>query len=371
MRKHPLIFVIVASCAVYTLGSAQEPPQDIDAVELAENLTFADAQGKPVRVPAGRFVVTLTDDDRLQLTPAVEGDIVDLDTDMDEHDQDIDEAVALLVEAEGDSVQQLLLLLPDGRIAKAIGSSGGALPRGVYPPTARELQAAVATKAELTLAYRIRSQLNVQRQSVRPTPAALTISAVNVSMPNPSSCTYRWSASVTNGTSEATGPLGAQAYQGAQGSSWSPASGFSVASIAPGAEFTTGSITFARAANTTRLNVRLFQDGNVLAQRIVALPAPPMAPIAFASNVTATSYTYEVTNLNVQGLPDVIVQAYSSASSSGPWSGAGGRVVPCLNGNETFSRTRDKPPESAYIRVDVRFTGSPAVIATNVFSIAP
>ena len=201
-----------------------------------------------------------------------------------------------------------------------------------------------------------------------PPSSALTVVSLDVVNRDPTKCRLFWAATLSNGgTTEAGSGVTVQASQSNSGGNRAPASGTSAPSIRPGRTGTTNPISFHRKPNMTLLEINLFESGRVLSKKVFGLPAdPPTSVDLRSSGISATSYAIDVRNLNAKGVSDLVVQAHSGRSPSGPWSPAGGRIVECIDGKGSFRKTGSKPSDHTHVRMTVRQDN--VLVASKVFS---
>ena len=132
--KRFLIFVI---CALGVVHANTARSQDFMTVALDEALVFSAPNGDVVNVAPGQYVLGLAETDALSLMPT-EGEALIVSATRGEHEIDLAEPVAQLITDEDNAAFSVMLILPDGEYAEAVGSRGGVLSRGVDPRRKRQ-----------------------------------------------------------------------------------------------------------------------------------------------------------------------------------------------------------------------------------------
>jgi len=127
--KWMVILIGVGLLAPLT-GTTQDDANSLSTVSLDETIVFSAPDGSPVKVAAGTYAVENTTTGDLQLVSADGSDALVLRATIRSHDEDVDDALALLISAEDGSAKHLVLLLPDGKLAEAVGNVGGVTTRG-------------------------------------------------------------------------------------------------------------------------------------------------------------------------------------------------------------------------------------------------
>ncbi len=146
MKKCLVLTLSLAICAVGLASAAEEEREGLSSVSLKETLIFSAPGGSAVNVSAGSYVLEITDAGHLTLAPVEGGDAVVVKAKTGKHDEAVNEAVALLIAADDGPAHHLVLLLPDGELAEAVGSPSGVAYRGVRRLPSRQLRTATVNK---------------------------------------------------------------------------------------------------------------------------------------------------------------------------------------------------------------------------------
>lgn len=131
-------FLISVICALGMVHADSAWSQDLVTVALDEALVFSAPNGDVVNVAPGQYVVALAEADALSLMPT-EGEALIVSATRGEHEIDLAEPVAQLIAGDDELTTHVVLMLPDGTYAGAVGSRGGVLSRGIDPFTQQRL----------------------------------------------------------------------------------------------------------------------------------------------------------------------------------------------------------------------------------------
>jgi hypothetical protein len=262
-----------------------------------------------------------------------------------------------------------------GNTVQCLGGGGTYQHRG-YKPAGYNLIKITVRSGTAVVAERTFTFTAAEASSTpppQPVTASLSIESAATSVPNPSTCSYRWDAVVKNtGASPVDGtkvtihgieaPNAAGPWRGAGGQRLS-------GTLAPGqtAPVQGG---FHRAAASTAFKLTALYEGTLLAEKPAALavPPPPSVAIDNATVTGAARYSVAIRNGGSAGFPDLTVQALA-ASSANPnaWVGAGGELVPCIEAGGTFRYDGVVPTGYNMIKIQVRLGST--VIAEKVLNL--
>jgi len=122
--------VIVVGFGLLACGAAfgQEDPDTWSRISLHEELVFTAPDGSPVEVAAGSYFVEVTATRNLRLVAKEGGDALLLGATPLKHDEEVENAIALLI-GDDEQAAHLLFLDPDGEAAEAVGTVGGVTTR--------------------------------------------------------------------------------------------------------------------------------------------------------------------------------------------------------------------------------------------------
>ena len=134
--------IITIICALGAVLANVAWSQDLATMVLDEALVFSAPDGDAVTIAAGSYFAELADNDEMRLVPP-EGDAVLVRATRGQHDLEIDEPVVQMID-DDEIATHVVLVLPGGEFADAVGSRGGVLGRGHRQITIEELQAAMA-----------------------------------------------------------------------------------------------------------------------------------------------------------------------------------------------------------------------------------
>jgi hypothetical protein len=218
-----------------------------------------------------------------------------------------------------------------------------------------------------TLIEGIKRPSAIDKSTATPTPPppAFELSAPTVSPYDPTTCKIRWETTVKNIGSESTVPLGVQAYGTKLGTEVGPAGGTSIEWMAKGQARTQGMTVDPYHYKTgglpapTHLLSALSSGATRLATS-AQTPLPVIPP--FATTVTVqpgrVTDTWSITlkNQGSSGYPmiGIVVQAYASNSTSGPWDASGGPPTPdCLASQKDVLVTGRRLADHRYLKVEI------------------
>jgi hypothetical protein len=145
-------------------ASEREDSEDLSTVSIQDGLIFSTADGSPVKVSAGRYALEITDAGHMALLPIEGGSSIVLGATFKPHDETVGGPTALLVADEDGAAHHLLLLLPDGGLAEAVGSRGGISTRGLANWLSPS-KVKIATLQKQTLS--LQQQLQLQKPGVQ------------------------------------------------------------------------------------------------------------------------------------------------------------------------------------------------------------
>jgi len=163
-RRGAAAAFLIGAGLVLDAGAFAAQPAATDAVTLLADLHFADPAGGDVVVPAGEYRVT-ADGEALRLAPVGRGEALVLAAVRKTHEENLDAPVVIVDSGDAQDIQDLLylaLLLPDGGLLEATGSTTGVVGRGLrdrfknrprpirnlVAATQQAIQSAVATGAD-------------------------------------------------------------------------------------------------------------------------------------------------------------------------------------------------------------------------------
>ena len=127
--KRILIFVIWALGVVQVNVAWSE---DLTTITLDEALVFSAPNGDVVNVVPGHHVLALSEADGLSLTPH-DGEAVIVQAIRQQHEMDVTAPIARVIPSKDEATYTVVLVLPDGEYARAVGSREGVSSRGVDP----------------------------------------------------------------------------------------------------------------------------------------------------------------------------------------------------------------------------------------------
>ncbi len=126
-------FLIVLSILCLSAGSvdASEPSDSLN-ISLKRTLHFLTVDGSDVLLRPGAYQV-MASEDWLKLIPEDGGrhDAILLEAKVSRHEEDVEFPEALTSPGDSEDVEYVALVLPNGRILEALGTSSGIRPRGL------------------------------------------------------------------------------------------------------------------------------------------------------------------------------------------------------------------------------------------------
>ena len=184
-------FGLLACCVAF----GQEDSDVLSRISLHEELVFPGPDGSPIEVAAGTYSVEITATRDLKLVAVDEGDALLLGATILTYDEDVDDAIALLINDNGPTTH-LLLLRPDGDAVEAVGAVGGVVTRNARRVlTQQQIKTSIRMK-------RARPSYQLQRpQRVARLPQQLSVDTALTSCPESTVFLSGWW-SIIDGTAE-------------------------------------------------------------------------------------------------------------------------------------------------------------------------